>query len=437
MASRFWTYFHDKLRWGLIHSPGPISALVKGLAHRLDVVRDDALFLRDQGFPQLCEPEVVPYHGDARGIVRHHTETPEQFRQRVVNAFAWHMLGGKQQGVPEILRFYGFDIAEIVNMRKFQPARWAEFQVGLHNPANLADQNAILATLETLVWLINEYKPARSILARLYTDIYNITPLIWSEGQYSEHFYSHFSGVPASDIGDGDWKNGGLIVSFGLRYLTEAERVDYGAPTFSGLQQQGFVAPYIDSPVWSYFNYSDDFPQRHGFTVGELLSVDWSVQTTTSYRWAGKWDERHWREKSRWDRELPKWYMRDTDISRSQLFYSDTLLTPQAGLWGGLNACYSRPTAVLIDNPPIWGNSRYSEDTERREIVIHEQFINRRGMTTESASPGTPEALFSGVICSGTEPRHNQTWSGKWDSRRWYNYRGSFAVASYTKESEQ
>lgn len=436
MTSRFWKYFNDKLRWALINAPGPVAAVIQGLAHRLDVVRDDVVFLRDQGFARRCEPELVPVHGYARGITRHVTETPEQFRQRVINAYAWHMLGGKQEGLPQILRFYGFDIAEIVSMRKFQSSRWAEFQIGLHNPGDLAEQNAILETLETLVWLVNEYKPARSILARLYTDIYNITPLIWSEGNYSEHFYSHFSGIPASDLG-GDWQDDGLIVSFGLRYLTQAERVDYGAPMFGGLQRQGFIAPYIDAPVWSYFKYGDEFPQKHGFTIGELLSVDWCVRTSTSYPWKGAWDKRHWREQSEWDRVLPTWYMRDTDIIRSQLYYSDTETTPQAGLWGGLNACYSLPTAVVVGKPLVWGEYVYSGDTERREIVILEQVLSRHGLTTEQVRPQAPQTGGAGVLSSGTAPRYNQTWSGKWDKRRWYNYSAGIAVTSYTKESEQ
>lgn len=436
MASPFWTYVFDKLRWGLIDKPGPVQAVVKGVAHRFDEVRDDAVFMRAQWFPQLCEPELVPEHGYSRGVIRHHTETPEQYRRRVINAYAWHLLGGKQEGLPEILRFYGFDIAELESLRKYQSSRWAEFQVGLHNPNSLEEQNAILESLETFVWLINEYKPARSILARLYTDIYNITPLIWSEGRYSEHFYSHFSGVPASDLG-GDWKDEGLILSFGQRLgIVIPGREDYGAPIFSGLGQMGFIAPYIDSPVWSQFNYSDDFPPKHGFTIGELFSFDWCVRTTTSYEWDnGEWDDRHWEEYSEWDRILPKWSIRYRDFARSQLVYGDDLITSQAGLWGGLNACYGIPTAVVIGNPPVWGEFAYSDDFDRQEVQILEQRLDRRGMTTGPVNIQDPHTYTQGIISMHT-PELDDSWSGGWDDRRWYDHIAHFCITSHTKETE-
>ena len=94
--SPFWRYFRDKLAWGLIHAPGPVAAIVKGLAHSLDEVREDAVFTREQWYPQLCQPEMVAYHGVSRGITRHWRENPEQFRQRVINAYStlrllsWH-----------------------------------------------------------------------------------------------------------------------------------------------------------------------------------------------------------------------------------------------------------------------------------------------------------------------------------------------------------
>jgi hypothetical protein len=419
----------------LIDAPGPLQALAKGLAHRLDAVREDAVFLRAQWFPALCDPELVPAHGTSRGLTRHHTESPEQFRQRVINAYAWHLLGGKQEGLPEILRFYGYSIAGIKNLRKYQPSRWAEFQVGLINPATLADQNAILADLETLVWLINEYKPARSVLFRLYTDIYNITPLVWSEGRWSDHYYSLFSGVPASDLGTGGY-NDKLILSFGLRYGVESARPDgdYGNPVFAGLQRQGFITPYIDAMVWSQSRWSDAFPHKHGFSVGELLSVDWSERTTTSYPWEGAWDDRKWAELSSWDRPLPQGEMHNRGISRSQLVYDDEFLAAEAGRWGGLNACWSVPTAIRVGRPIRWSEYRYSAGTERRRIVIHEQSKARRGAVSEAPEFAAPGAHIKGISGAANEPLHHDAWDGAWDDRRWYNYVVYFAVKS-TEES--
>lgn len=422
----FWKYFSEVLKWRPILKPGPLQVLPKGTARRLDDLREDAIFLRAQWFTQLCEAELVPDYGLSRGLFRHKSETAEQFRQRVTNAYAWHLLGGKQEGVPEILRFYGFETLEIENLRKYQTSRWAEFQVGLKTPQTLAEQNLILEDLETLVWLINEYKPARSILARLYTDIYNINPLIWSEGQYSEHFYSHFSGVPASTLGEG-WQDEDLQLSFGLRFVTEAKRLEgYGIPVFFGLEGRSFIAPYIDAPIWSQFHYGDEFPQKHGFTIGELFSLDWCERLSASYPWSGPWDGRPWTEYTRWGRILPKWRMYNQEISRVQLVYSDPFVSSTGGRWGGLNACYGRPKAVLIDNPLIWGKSRYSEDTLRREITIHEQSIATKGITTPVPTRNSPTSQIKGHSFAQTNPLGNQEWSGSWDDRRWYDYQVFF-----------
>jgi P2-related tail formation protein len=436
VTSPFWKYFAG-LRFGPLDAPGPLQALVKGMAHRLDTVRDDAVFLRAQWFPQLCEPEMLPAHGTSRGIIRHHTETPEQFRRRVINAYAWHMLGGKQEGLPELLEFYGYSVAEIDNVRKYQPSRWAEFQVGLDTPENLAAGDTV-KSLETLVWLINEYKPARSVLARMYTDIYNITPLIWSDGRWSEHYYSYFSGVPASDLGPEFGRYPGLILSFGLRHSVEVAPPggDFGQPVFAGAQRQGFVAPYIDAAVWSYFRWGDGFPHKHGFSIAELYSTDWCERITRSYPWTGAWDDRKWAEYTVWDRPLSKWTMRNRDIPRSLLVYGDPYLSPSAGgaapagRWGGLNACWSAPTYIRVGRPIRWGAYHWSAGTLRERITVTEQRRERHGMPVAPTAypPAVPAAIR--CVCAIASPAHEDAWAGSWDSRPWSRYVAYFSVKS-------
>jgi hypothetical protein len=435
-SSPFWTYFHDRLRFGLIDKPGPLQALAKGLALRLDTVRDDAVFLRAQMFPQLCEPELLPAYGMSRGITRHHTETPEQFRSRVLNAYAWHLLGGKQEGLPEILQFYGFSVERIDNLRRYHTSRWAEFQVGL------AAGGDVLETLDTLVWLINEYKPARSVLARMYSDVYNVTPLIWSQGSWSNHYYSLFSGVPASGLSPDLARYPGLILSFGRRDAFEAVRTgDGGQPVFCGRQHTGFVIPYISAPVWSWFRYGDGFPQKHGFTVGQLYSADWSEAITRSYPWTGAWDNRRWAEFAGWDRVLPKWEMRRRDVPRSGLVYGDPFLGPRAGgttsaggaasagRWGGLNACWSVPAYIRVGRPIRWGSYRWSAGTDRRLIAVLEQRIERSGLSSAAPAVAAPApALIRGFSGAAAVPLHEDAWSGAWDARRWYEYTGDLGI---------
>ena len=421
--SEFWKYFRDTLAWPLIHAPGPLQAVTQGVALALDNVRDDVVFLRRQWFPALCEPELVADHGVSRGLVRHTKETPEQYRARVVNAYRWHMLGGKTEGLPEILKFYGFDALTVDNLRRYQPSRWAEFQVGLKTPATQAEQAALVADLATLVWLINEYKAARSVLARLYTDTYNRLPTAWSEGpNWSDGFWSHFSGVSVPELGpDGD----GLIVSFGMVYRARTETDGQSVAGLGTQSLTGALVPYIDRPVWSRSAWSEQFPRNHGFTVGEVVSLQNCEQTTTSHAWKGPWDKRHWRELSVWDRVLPKWCFRWRSWSKAQAVYGWTE-PDKAGTYSDVNACYSLPQAVVIDAPPKWGDV-WGHDPRRRVLTIRERYRHTGGMTTEPVRPADPDTGGHGLLPAGTALRDSR-WRGRWDSRRWHDYACGVAV---------
>ena len=59
MASPFWQYFHDRLNWPAIFRPGPVSALVKGLALYMDDVREDILWLRRQWNPSTADDDMI------------------------------------------------------------------------------------------------------------------------------------------------------------------------------------------------------------------------------------------------------------------------------------------------------------------------------------------------------------------------------------------
>lgn len=369
--SVFWKYFRDVLAWPLNHAPGPVQALVKGLALTMDGTRDDAVYLRSQFFPGLCAEELVSAHGASRGIVRHPRETADQFRSRVIKAYRWHLLGGKTEGLPEILRFYGFDALAVDNLRRCQPSRWAEFQIGLATPTTQQEQQFLLGQVENLVWLVNEYKPARSMLARLYTDTYNREPTIYSQGPlWSDGFYSQFSGVPVPGLDD-------LIVSFGMVYLCRAEQADPRAE-FGVESALGMLIPYVDRPMWSRSDWGATYPLNSGFTVGELFSVHWCAKITASASWEGAWDARPWAEDVLWDRILPAWTLARRSWCKAQAVPSwpgAVLPRGRDGAYGDINACYSVPTVVISGKPPRWGAFAYSdEDRRRQEIPILEQF---------------------------------------------------------------
>ncbi|MGE4297518.1 MAG: phage tail protein [Desulfovibrionaceae bacterium] len=155
----FWQYFRDTLAWPLIRRVGLLAALAEGGAGALDDVRDSEVWLRKQFHPGLAEAEHVATFARARGITRHRLETDDQFRSRVVRAYAWQLLGGKQAGLPQILEHYGYAVERIVNLRDEDPERWADFRVELEAERLQADD------YELLGWILNDQKPARSKLA--------------------------------------------------------------------------------------------------------------------------------------------------------------------------------------------------------------------------------------------------------------------------------
>lgn len=175
--SRFWQYFHESLNWPQIFRPGPVSALVRGLALYMDDVREDILWLRRQWNPATAEDERIAAYGASRGILRTRYDTDESYRRRVVNAYAWHKLGGKVRGLARILEENGFTGAIILpvnDVRRHDAAFahngantyndglcWAQFDVKL---VEIPEQGLNADILAWFRWLVNEYKPARSIL---------------------------------------------------------------------------------------------------------------------------------------------------------------------------------------------------------------------------------------------------------------------------------
>ena len=162
MASPFWRYFHDRLNWPAIFRPGPMSALAKGLALYMDDVREDILWLRRQWNPATADMALIAAYGESRGIIRHRFDSDETYRRRVVQALAWHRLGGKWRGLERIYAQNDF-LARV--LPSDDPALWAHFRVEL-------DVNAVDFTpdaAELSWWLANEYKAARSRLEGIRT----------------------------------------------------------------------------------------------------------------------------------------------------------------------------------------------------------------------------------------------------------------------------
>lgn len=383
MTSPFWTYFADKLHWPQAFAPGPLQALVRGLAHHLDTMREDMPYLRQQFFPGLCEGDLVPEYGLSRRLVRHPRETPERFRQRVVHAYGWHMLGGKTLGLPQILRFYGFDIVGIDSRRQWAPSHWAEFELQLKSPVRESD--APDKDFDQLVWLVNEYKPARSILFRAYNDLYDRRFIIWTRRSvWSRYIWSFNSGVRDPETG--------VIVSFGRRGAALAA-LEASPEAFVGATlSHGLLVRYVRSWIWSYSRWSDLYPPSSGFVHGQLGT--------------------HLIE-----REDRPWLFRGRRVAREQLVWSGADVAVPVGQWGDINCRWSKGVFLLFSSPR-WGLSRWS-GCGRRLVTTLERRL----------APGRALAPYAGqsVYLPGTVQAHavrielypNHFWLGAWDSRLW------------------
>ncbi|WP_419787204.1 phage tail protein [Pseudodesulfovibrio sp.] len=157
----FKDYFFKTLHWPLIFRPGPLAALVEGLARAMDEVRQDIIWLRNQFNPWTCEPEMIPLHAASRGLVQYASETDKQYRERCIRAFAWQRLGGGQLGMPQILAHTGYPGTEMLNVRHEDPERWAEFKPKVPVP----ESGLAAKDFTRIAWTANETKPARSKLA--------------------------------------------------------------------------------------------------------------------------------------------------------------------------------------------------------------------------------------------------------------------------------
>ncbi|MCP4162605.1 MAG: hypothetical protein GY760_21265 [Deltaproteobacteria bacterium] len=158
----FWDFFKS-LKWILISTAGPVSALVKGGASVLDSVIDDIKWLRDQFSPETCEDISLSKHGRARGIIQRDNETIESYRIRVCNGFAWQLRGGRKSNLPVCLDDHGYPDCTVINLRDEDSERWAEFRIELppFNETKIMKAEDYIGIAE----VCNDQKPARSKLA--------------------------------------------------------------------------------------------------------------------------------------------------------------------------------------------------------------------------------------------------------------------------------
>jgi hypothetical protein len=158
MSGRYWKYFLDGLRYPEIQHGGALALLAEAEGGELDRLYEAGLGLRDQFFPARAENESVRIHGRARGVPSHRIENDEQYRLRVVNAFAWQRLAGRHWGLHRIFAEYGFPI---ISLKNLTGDHWAEFDLEVESPAGGGLGEDVW---ELVCWLIFEYKRASAML---------------------------------------------------------------------------------------------------------------------------------------------------------------------------------------------------------------------------------------------------------------------------------
>lgn len=151
---------------------GPLRAIVKGGEKNLEEAGSNINFLVKQFLPQLAEPEFVKELGRSRGITQWPVETDDEYKIRVLMAYAFWKKGENHLGMEDIIKAFGYEYPEIIeyNDSVDTPAKYATFSVNLGLNASVAETGFLLK-------LINEVKPARSKLGQLKTLSHTEIPL--------------------------------------------------------------------------------------------------------------------------------------------------------------------------------------------------------------------------------------------------------------------
>ena len=154
----FWKYFSEYLGFPLIQQKNALAVIIKGLALTMDDVKKDIFALRDQFVVPKADDSLMTGYGNSRGIPRTRFDSDSQYRTRTEKALAWHRLGGKNEGLVQILAEYGYPGGEIENLRHQNPEKWATFNINLLDPGSSLDEEKVRAIYE----IANLYKPGRS-----------------------------------------------------------------------------------------------------------------------------------------------------------------------------------------------------------------------------------------------------------------------------------
>ena len=191
------------------------------------------------------------------------------------------------------------------------------------------------------------------------------------------------------------------MASFGARdaFLSQSAWADFGA----GLgiaETMGALIPWIQVPTWGHDLWSDAIQRYYGFFGSALVSA---LVAEASGLGQAEWDARNWQantwaNRKFYGRRTPPWTIFDVGIAKSEGVASE----PSApdGLWGELNANWSRPFYEILPEPDLWSAADWSgEQREPKRIYILEQIAELKSEPLPALDPASPKPL-SGTSCA-------------------------------------
>jgi hypothetical protein len=318
----------------------------------------------------LLEQLAWQFHVDFREVAR----TDEQLAGMVLQSIPWHRIKGTPASIRAALALFGL-AAEIEE--DGVDDYWATYQLGL-------PQIADIETVKLVCRVAYEMQPARCSLYRIYTDVWDVRPGSYGDGRYSVAAYSYYSGVPVPGLPNGD----DLLVSFG-RLFSAQSMPELAVLYFGRLRARGAEARVEDDMLYGIARYSVTLSRFNpGFLRSRLRSIVFGRPIYRRHIWTGLWDERMWQEIIDIKNIREPFSFVHHSFARIEGVYGESF-------YGDLNTFYGQPVYVLIDDPPIYGESLYSEhDPQRRVLVVDEMFSRDRGVHVDGRlSAG--EALYA------------------------------------------
>ena len=358
------------------------------------------------------------FHVDFRDVAT----SREQLAAMVRNSIPWHRIKGTPASIKKALALFGIEATIEEDGRGDD---WATYQVGVTGTPDMA-------TARKIYQVATEMAPARCRLFRVYNDLYDFRPLYLSDGpDIGDGWLSFYSGVTVPGIGDDE---DAPLVSFGAELSMGGEPL--GSRIWSGFSSSlNIDGMYEDCFILGTSCLSDDYPLNHGFIFSQLFSWQNAEPVTTSHKWAGKWDRRHWSEPAGWTRTIPPWVFGMLTFYKSELrigWPDDSGgLVHGSGTIGDINACVGVRSVQHFDDPFILGESLLSDhDPDLHDDLIEEYFIAPPiAVGAPALNPHLPGFALGGVFGLHIVPLRNQRWNGSWQGgRRWWNYRAEYGL---------